>query len=317
MSNRKGFTLLEMSIVLLVISVLLGGGLLIFDKALNQRQVDETKMKMDKIKETLLHYRLAFNRLPCPADATVQMDATSNNYYGVEAQNKGVCDGTPAANFSVASSSVTGDTVNNSAVISSISSTTSLAVGTLVSGTGIPAGARIISIDSSSQITISADATATGSGVTISYNTVAGGMVPVKALKLSDDYAIDGWGRRIMYMVDVNLTTDGAFSHVPVDDSSVNRIKIKDPALNDKENSAIYLLLSYGENGHGSYNRSGSSSRFVNYSGDSDELTNCKCNSSATATTFTASFVQKPLTDDGFDDILFYSTRSDLRASYE
>lgn len=316
---RKGFSLLELSIVLMIIAVVMGGIMLLFNESLDKRQQKETEEKLAVIEKTLRDYRLAFNRIPCPSDITQDMDATSNNYYGVEAANMGVCSGgTPSSNFTIAASSFTGNVTNASTIVTAVSSTSGLAIGTIVSGTGIDSGTYVASIDSATQITLSKEATATNAGVTISYNTIAAGMVPTKTLQLPDDYAIDGWGRRIMYAVDVNLTATSGFTNVPVTDSSTNRITVNNAAATAKTNSAVYLLLSYGKNGHGSYPRSGGSSRLANYgSADSDELVNCHCNSTAAATAFSSTFVQKPSFLGGFDDIVLYKTRADLKASYE
>lgn len=318
-SSDNAFTLLELSIVLLIISVVMGGIMVIFSQSLDQRQVQETQVKMAAIQKALLDYRLAFNRIPCPADATQNMDATSNNYFGLEAANPGTCTaGTPAANFSIAAGTFTGSTTNASAIVTSVSSIAGLSAGTLVSGTGIAAGTSIASIDSATQITLDTAATATNVGVTISRNTIAGGMVPTKTLQLPDDYAIDGWGHRIMYMADVNLTASSGFANVPVTDSATNRITVNDSAATAKTTAAVYLLLSYGKNGHGAYSRSGGTARLANYtSADADELTNCHCDSSAAATAFSATFVQKPASIGAFDDLVLYATRADLRSLSE
>ena len=92
--------------------------------------------------------------------------------------------------FMHTTASFTGTTVNTSATITGIASgTATLAVGEVVSGTGIPAGATIVSIPSSSSIVISSPATASGT-VTISYAAVgnpnpASGVV---AVQLSENY---------------------------------------------------------------------------------------------------------------------------------
>lgn len=318
-SDKKAFTLLELGIVLLIIGTVTGGMMVLFNQNIDQRQIQETNVKMSAIQQALLNYRRAFNRIPCPADATQSMDATASNYFGVEAANMGTCTGgTPAANFSIAASTFTGSTTNGSYVVTSVSSTAGLSIGTLVSGTGITSGTSIASIDSSTQITLDTAATATNAGVTISRYTVAGGMVPTKTLQLPDDYAVDGWGRRIMYMVDVNMTALYGAANIPVTDSATNRITVTGAASSAKTTGAVYLLLSFGKNGHGGYNRSGATARLANYiSADNDELTNCHCNSSAAATAFSASFVQKPSSIGTFDDIVLYGTRADLRSLSE
>jgi len=318
-SHKKAFTLLELSVVLLIIGTVMGSIMVLFNQNIDQRQIQETNVKMSAIQQALLNYRRAFNRIPCPADATQSIDATSNNYFGVEGANMGTCiSGTPAANFSLAASTFTGSTTNLSAIVTSVSSTAGLSVGTLVTGTGIPAGTSIASIDSSSQITLDTAATATNAGITISRYTVAGGMVPTKTLQLPDDYAIDGWGRRIMYMVDVNMTALYGAANIPVTDSATNRITVTGAASSAKTTGAVYLLLSFGKNGHGGYTRSGATTRISNYiSADADELTNCHCNSSAVATAFSSSFIQKPSSIGAFDDIVVYGTRADLRSLSE
>lgn len=61
----------------------------------------------------------------------------------------------------------TADTTNTAFTLANVSALTGLAVGMSLSGTGIPAGTVIASIDSSTGITMSKAATATGSTVTV------------------------------------------------------------------------------------------------------------------------------------------------------
>lgn len=63
----------------------------------------------------------------------------------------------------------TGNTTSGSATLSSLSSTTSLEAGMLVAGTGIPAGATVIAIPTSTTVTLSANASATGSAVALTF----------------------------------------------------------------------------------------------------------------------------------------------------
>lgn len=62
---------------------------------------------------------------------------------------------------------VTGNTTSGSAVVTAVSSTSSLSVGDAVTAAGIPAGAAILSVDSASQVTLDVNATATATGVTL------------------------------------------------------------------------------------------------------------------------------------------------------
>lgn len=67
----------------------------------------------------------------------------------------------------------TADTTNTSAVLANVSSTTGCYEGQALSGTGIPAGTRILSVDSATQITMTLAATATNTGVTITREKIA------------------------------------------------------------------------------------------------------------------------------------------------
>ena len=66
--------------------------------------------------------------------------------------------------------SATGRTSSGSAVITEMSSITGLVVGQYVTGSGIPAGAKILTIDSSTQITLDQKATASKAGVELSFS---------------------------------------------------------------------------------------------------------------------------------------------------
>jgi len=73
----------------------------------------------------------------------------------------------PVGSDSSTVASVTGTTSNGSAVVTSVSATTALRYGQTITGTGIPANTYILSVDSASQITLSANATASNVGTTL------------------------------------------------------------------------------------------------------------------------------------------------------
>jgi hypothetical protein len=68
---------------------------------------------------------------------------------------------------------VTGDTTNTLPTVTNVSSTTNLYSGMAVTGTGIPAGTRILTVDSATQFTMTANATATNAGITITRELLA------------------------------------------------------------------------------------------------------------------------------------------------
>ncbi len=250
--SAKGFTLLEMSIVIILVSAIIGSAGVIFTSLLKKYQYKETQAKLDAIQQALYEYRVAFNTLPCPADVTLAIGSTN---FGVAAANIGSCTGgVPAANF-------------------------------------------------------------TGSDGTAQE--VRQGMVPTQSLHLSDDYAFDGWGRRIMYTVNKDLTQAGAFNIVNGYDPTT-RITIKNEQGVANTILAGYVVLSYGANGHGAFPRKGGATRVNSGSINTDELDNCNCDSNAADTGLNSSFVQKDIalnpanSLDAFDDLLVYGTRVDM-----
>ena len=68
---------------------------------------------------------------------------------------------------SYAPAAVTGTTTSGSPTVTSVSSTANLSAGDAVSGTGIPSSTTILSVDSGTQFTLDANATASGSGVSV------------------------------------------------------------------------------------------------------------------------------------------------------
>lgn len=63
---RQGFTLIEMSIVLIVISLMLAGVLKTVGVQRQQLKRDETRQQLETIKEALIGFALTNGRLPCP-----------------------------------------------------------------------------------------------------------------------------------------------------------------------------------------------------------------------------------------------------------
>ncbi len=139
-SGNRGFTIIEMAIVLTILALVLGGGLSIAASMIETEKSDTTTERMNTIMTTLKQYAEAKDQLPCPADGTIAWNA---------------------ANFGV---------------------------GT---GTGTPPGG------------------CTAANETVSVGDVVAGVVPVGTLGLDPIYMLDGWNRRITYVVDEDLTFPG------------------------------------------------------------------------------------------------------------
>jgi prepilin-type N-terminal cleavage/methylation domain-containing protein len=100
--RQHAFTLLELSISLLIIALVTGMAVTAGVGLIATSRQSATQNKMNVIEQALMQFRTANDRLPCPADITFTPNLSSTNY-GVEAANPGVCTGgTPAANNSAA-----------------------------------------------------------------------------------------------------------------------------------------------------------------------------------------------------------------------
>lgn len=86
-----GFSLLEISIVLIIIAVIMGSGMIMLTASVKTHQADETIRKMQVIQKALLEYRRAFNKLPCPSDIALVI---SNAEFGVAAGKNSLDDNT-------------------------------------------------------------------------------------------------------------------------------------------------------------------------------------------------------------------------------
>lgn len=321
---RSGFTLLEMSIVLAIIAVIVGGAATLFNAWLQKQQLDVTNARLAAIREALYNYRIVYSRLPCPSYAATDI---TDPHFAIEGTPPGDCEIWGGYQDDII---LFGTTTSGSNVVTGVSlfpATASLAVGDAISFPGyLPTGTYITKINSSTTITLSQVVTGWNMGAAMPAWQFEIGMVPTKTLGLPDDYAFDGWGRRMMYAVDVGLNRVNGFTTIPASDTST-RMTVKDASGNAKTTKAAYVLISYGPNGHGAIPRFGGYTRISSGSVNADELTNCGCNSNGNQVGggITGTFVQKAPTQDptqtnhtdDFDDIVVFGTRSDLRSPNE
>lgn len=95
MINQRGFTLIEMAIVLAVVGVLVGGSLMAIGPVVDKVRYTETNTTMDQIENALVLFAIRNNRLPCPADGSLT-NASAN--YGLELTLTGGGTNTAACN---------------------------------------------------------------------------------------------------------------------------------------------------------------------------------------------------------------------------
>jgi prepilin-type N-terminal cleavage/methylation domain-containing protein len=65
----RGFSLIEMAVVLFIVVLLLGSLLVPFATQVEQRRIAETRQAMEEIKEALIGFAIVYGRLPCPAQS--------------------------------------------------------------------------------------------------------------------------------------------------------------------------------------------------------------------------------------------------------
>ena len=74
--SHKGFTLVEMAIVLAIIALILGTGLTVLSAQQDQRRVEDTKARMEVARDALIGFAIINGRLPCPAEPTTPSGTT-------------------------------------------------------------------------------------------------------------------------------------------------------------------------------------------------------------------------------------------------
>ncbi|HID98746.1 MAG TPA: prepilin-type N-terminal cleavage/methylation domain-containing protein [Thiotrichaceae bacterium] len=67
MKHQHGFTLIELAVVLTIIALLIGSLLIPLTTQIDVAKIRSTEKTLDQVKEALIHYAVANNRLPCPA----------------------------------------------------------------------------------------------------------------------------------------------------------------------------------------------------------------------------------------------------------
>jgi hypothetical protein len=150
---------------------------------------------------------------------------------------------------------------------------------------------------------------------------IAGGVVPVRALGLPDEYAIDPWGGKFSYAVDIRFTATRSFYDYSYIDST-GGITVSDDGGNTILTNAIVIVLSHGQNGHGAFQLSGT--RKNAGSTNAHELVNCHCTNAAAAGVYSVNFFMSASTATNssdlrtvFDDTLRYYKRGNFPTSLD
>ena len=184
-NNDVGFTLLEMSIVVLILGILLVGGINLHLAIIELSEKNLSSDRIYMVDKAIREYVLKNLHLPCPSDISLsETDADYKENFGKELRDiDGEC------------SAKNGDFENN--------------------------------------------------------DYIAGG-VPTKVLELPSEYAEDAWGNRIVYVVG-KKSAKNKIGFFASGGYSINIKGIHDTDENVVTNSAIYVLISSGQNGNGAF----------------------------------------------------------------
>lgn len=68
--HQRGFTLVEIAIVLLIVTILMAGLIPTISSQMEQRQNSETRKQLEEIQQALIGFAIINERLPCPASTT-------------------------------------------------------------------------------------------------------------------------------------------------------------------------------------------------------------------------------------------------------
>ncbi len=98
-NNIAAFTLLELTVVLAIIAVVMGSAIALLSASLEGKSYSSTAAKLKILQQTLADYRIAYNRLPCPAASSL---ATTDANFGIAVATASPCTGADIADASAA-----------------------------------------------------------------------------------------------------------------------------------------------------------------------------------------------------------------------
>lgn len=239
--------LLAVASVILV-SVLPGG-----DKGGDLQKQRITQQRMERIEEAMQAYMATYGKRPCPANITLPTSDVNfgvGNIYGYDDGNcatQGVTKvQSVAASMSLGSKdvSISGDTITNDKV-------GRVANMVFMSTLKLPISTRVTSVTNPTSFSVSEQSYVNSSNETMTIGVGVGGGVPVRQLGLDDEYAFDGYGRRIFYMVDRRATSP-VQCRIMQNDVGAGDIRIKASAGSSHVGDRVmWALISYGRDAHG------------------------------------------------------------------
>lgn len=94
--DERGFTLIELAIVMAVVGIMLAGAMKLLGGQLDQSRIKATRERLGIADDALIAFYAANTRLPCPADGS--LPTSDANYGRAQPETGGACAGVAAAN---------------------------------------------------------------------------------------------------------------------------------------------------------------------------------------------------------------------------
>lgn len=289
---RRGFSLLELSVVLVIIAVITGMGMVAGRGALEASRREATERKMDAIENALKDFRIRNNRLPCP---TTYSKLSSSSDYGLEEWGSG----------------------NNhyGCILDSLTYFDSVAEGGVPARTlGLPDEFMLDGWGRKMRYAVDINAAMSEAFSTIRPRSSCG--ISVLDFPRNASTGVYG-GTSYSRTTDRPLSVFGNLGSADAYVLSFSDSEGNDATRRDAQ-GAIYTLVSHGENGHGALTFNGTSPLSAGSSASLAEQANCHCDSSAASIDYRDMYVQADAyssdnTAENFDDIVRFKMRYQLQ----
>ncbi|MBP7904085.1 MAG: prepilin-type N-terminal cleavage/methylation domain-containing protein [Alphaproteobacteria bacterium] len=271
-NSQSGFTLIEMSIVMMIFGIALIAGLKLYDNYMVHNKVVATGSSISLTSRAVSDFRARFGRYPCPASLTAVRGTPD---YGRE----GDCNANGLARDGV--------TPGDEAPADNASA------GTFADGYFVEQSARMVDTD--------------GDSVAETRPLVVRGSVPFRDLNLPEDYAYDGNGYRLDYAVTQRLAVQDTFNpqHGGI---SIVDTQATPQSLLEVADSGLFVILSHGDDGAGAYTREG---QRVETCPTGSDIEKDNCDVSSAEARYTHISRDSQTNTSHFDDQLAYYTGTD------
>lgn len=306
---KKGYSLLELSIVIGIIGFIIGNLLSLAKDKTEAEKITETYEKMDFIEKSISYYFAEYGSIPCPADPTIAENSANFGFATRNSSTSYKCD------FHFQNNPASGAPYYNA-------SYPNIAIGAIPTAT----------------LKISDDYSYDAWGRKFTYSMIQ--PCNTSNIQYLNNYNYGGTDST-NGILNPNYNSTQNFSNTSYCGSGNYAIQIQNSKNTTISSNAIYVLLSHGQNGHGAYNNKGSQI-FRNISSttgtcqlnqtrvgvnESTNALNDPGNASYCSTTqllTSGVYIQQPLSFDNtqpsgntaylnyFDDIVHYRTKDQL-----